>query len=70
MKQRTRNILKAAEVVFAGNCYATLRRLGENHIADELMGHCMTTVWPVSLKELRSLYLCFLAAMNETGDLP
>lgn len=75
MKQRTRNILKAAEAALDDLAHFTLSKLNEVKVSqmlsndmweDEVTASCSFQAFC----ELRCLHLCFLAAMSETGDLP
>lgn len=63
MKQRTRNILKAAEAGLEGYSQHNLFMFGEFALQLEII--CK---FPFSTEEC-CLFLCFCAAANETGDL-
>ena|ERR1035437_2513451 len=67
MKQRTRNILKAAEAALASHACRELWNAHEDRLEAEFANWIYMLQVP---KEQRALFLCFCAAMNETGDLP
>ena len=64
MKQRTINILEAADCALRGYAYFELERLGEMELSEE-----MDRTHRQSCTEYRCLYLCLAAAACEAGDL-
>lgn len=67
MKARTKVLLQAAEAALQGVCSIVLVNDNEEYSVWEEM--CTHREFMSDDGELRCLYLCFLAAANETGDL-
>lgn len=69
MKARTKVLLQAAEAALKGNCSNVLFENSESVIWNEMCDVDTYCEFPGNGGELRCLYLCFLAAADETGDL-
>lgn len=67
MKARTEVLLQAAEAALQGICAIVL--LYDNDEREVWYEMCTHTEFIDNGGQLRCLYLCFLAAANETGDL-
>jgi hypothetical protein len=70
MKARTKKLLVAAEAgLMNGDAYGALERVGEMPLRLELTSDMADSWQHDDHRDIRCLYLCFAAAMNETGDL-